>query len=355
MNCRWVPFLLRGSLLLAATVALTIDAEVSDSVSRVLQRNRVPGAAYAVVQQGPVVQVGGIGRRDIREPATPTGDTVFAVASLSKPVFAYGVMLLVQDGVIDLDRPLIQYWPEPWVGDERNALITARMVLTHTSGLARRATTEAYLIDDPGARFEYSNSGFIYLQRVVEFLTGQDLESFMQQRVFRPLGMTRSSYRWQEAFADNFAVGHERRRAQRHWQPSEPASAYSLQTTAYDLGRFLAAVMQPEVVRGPLSEGSIATMLATQVSTDGRHALRRSDIDWALGWGVQERGWGREVFHDGHSGGIETFIWGSPEHGIGLVVLTNQPGHSDELAAALMDALTDAGAAAEEPRSRGSR
>jgi CubicO group peptidase (beta-lactamase class C family) len=306
----------------------------------VIQRYRIPGASFAVVQQGPVVQVGGIGRRVIRDPAPPTGDTVFGVASLSKPVFAYGVMLLVQDGVLDLDQPLETYWPEPWVGDERNALITARMVLSHTSGLARRGTSAPYLVDDPGARFEYSNSAYNYLQRVIEHITGQDLETYMQQRVFGPLGMTRSSYIWQEAFADDFAVGHIRRRVQDQWRPQAPYSAYSLQSTAYDLGRFLAAIVQPEAVRGPLSPEWIERMLSTQVATDGRHPMRQNDIDWALGWAVQTRDWGREVFHDGHNANIETFMWGSPEHGVGLVVLTNQPGYSDELAEALMLALT---------------
>lgn len=339
------PTVLLSTILLSTLAPSLLQAD--DPVQRVLQRYRIPGAAFAVVRP-PAAQDGedarttvitaGLGRRDIRQPEAPTGDTVFAVASLSKPVFAYGVMLLVQDGALDLDRPLIEYLPEPWADGERAQRITARMVLSHSSGLARRATLPPSVAFEPGSTFAYSNNGYLYLQRVVEHLTGEDLEAWMQRRVLGPLGMTRSSFLWDQRFADDAATPHERRRAREPWRPAEAVAAYTLHSTVWDLGRFLAAVLAPESVPGPLAAEGIALMLTPQIETG------EGDTRWTLGWGWVDRGWGPEVYHDGTVAGSEGRIWGMPGRGTGVVVLVNQEGHSGELLEAIVDAITGSGA-----------
>lgn len=321
----------------------SIGAEV-DPLERALYRQDLPGAAFAVVQPGadgpedgpPDVLVGGIGRRVINQEQAPGADTVFEVASLGKPVFAYAVMLLVQDGVLELDRPLTEYHPEPWVTDERGREITARMVLSHSSGLARRAQLPPYLAQDPGERFLYSNNAYQYLQAVVEHITGQTVSRLMETRVFGPLGMERSAYVWEPRFEADFAPGHdERRRPLDKWRPGSARVSYSLHTTAWDLGVFLASVLHPEAVGAPLGASSVDVMLAPEIGVE------HGKGGWALGWGVRELEQGTEIYHDGRSPGFDAYLWGLREPGLGVVVLTNGSGSSRVLMETILAVLTD--------------
>jgi len=131
-----------------------------------------------------------------------TNETVFEAASLSKPVFAYGVLKLVDQGKLDLDTPLNKYLGNNYdvVDDPRINLITARHVLSHTSGFPNwrdNDRTKNLLIHfTPGDKWSYSGEGMVYLSKVIEKITGLSLEDFMQQTVLQPLGMTSSSYIW---------------------------------------------------------------------------------------------------------------------------------------------------------------
>ena len=120
-------------------------------------------------------------------------------------------MLLAEEGVIDLDKPLQAYLPKPLpdypayadlAGDDRYQQITARMVLSHSTGFPnwRQFEPDGRLkfLFAPGARYSYSGEGFALLQMVVEEITGRDLESLARQKIFEPLGMTRTSYRLAE-------------------------------------------------------------------------------------------------------------------------------------------------------------
>jgi CubicO group peptidase (beta-lactamase class C family) len=127
------------------------------------------------------------------------GETIFEAASLSKPVFTYGILKLVENGKLDLDKPLAEYLCYADIkNDERINAITARMVLTHTSGFPNwRPKNESLKIYfQPGERFSYSGEGFLYLQKVVEHISGLSLEEYTQKNVFIPLGMTHSSFIW---------------------------------------------------------------------------------------------------------------------------------------------------------------
>ena len=141
-------------------------------------------------------------------------DTVFEAASLTKPAFAYVALKLVENGKLELDAPLTKYLPVPWVPNEpRLKLITARMVLSHTSGLphGRPPGSPIALRFDPGAKFAYSANGVEYLRAVLEKLTGQSLPQLMQGGLLQPQKMGRSSLGWEERFRDNFAEGHSRK------------------------------------------------------------------------------------------------------------------------------------------------
>jgi CubicO group peptidase (beta-lactamase class C family) len=280
---------------LAATVAELLDA------------TGVPGAVVGVVESdGPatILAVGarGDGLGQVVE------DAVFAAASLTKPVFATAVMSLVDDGVLELDRPLSEYGAEPWLTDDPRAeAITARMALSHTTGMPNwRGDGELYLRWSPGKRWGYSGEGYAYLWHVVARLLAVSIDRFMADAVFSPLGMSDSSFEWRDGFAPRLAVGHDRRGGAlpRSKWPEYKAPAGSLYTTAGDYARFLAH-----------SLANSRRMFEPQARID-------DELAWGLGWGIEE-GDDRAVWQWGNDPGYKNFVIGVPTDRRGIVVFTN--------------------------------
>jgi CubicO group peptidase (beta-lactamase class C family) len=180
--------------------ALPTEATVQKlerDIPEIMKSAGVPGLAIAVIRGGKTIWLHGFGMKDVKTGQPVTGETVFEGASLSKPLFTYGVLKLVEQGKLGLDVPLTKYLPKPFVaGDQRLAKITARIVLSHRTGFpnwpADDGSVSIYFT--PGERFSYSGEGYIYLQRVVEKITGKPLNEYMTQNVFTPLGMSSSSY-----------------------------------------------------------------------------------------------------------------------------------------------------------------
>jgi CubicO group peptidase (beta-lactamase class C family) len=236
-------------------------------------------------------------------------DTVFAAASLSKPVFASGVMALVEAGALELDRPLTDYVAESYLADdERAASITARMVLSHTTGFPNwREDGPLFLRWSPGTRWGYSGEGYAYLQQVVEQLAGARLDRYLADAVLGPLAMDDSSFVWRDEREARVAVGHDRdgRPQPRSGASEAKAAAGGMYTTAPDYLRFLIH-----------SLACAHHMFEPQVRVD-------DELAWGLGWGIEESGGGRAVWQWGNDPGYKNFVIGRPADGQGVVVLTN--------------------------------
>ncbi|MBV8866302.1 MAG: beta-lactamase family protein [Acidobacteriaceae bacterium] len=198
--------------------------------------------SIAGIQRGKTIWVHGFGVKEDGTSQPVTAETVFEAASLSKPVFAYGVLKLVDRGKLGLDVPLTTYLPKPYIpGDQRLAKITARIVLSHRTGFPNwRDGNSLAIYFTPGERFSYSGEGYIYLQRVVEQITGKPLNTFMTETVFEPLGMSRSSYVWRPEFDALTATGHAADgKPTPVWKPMEAGAASTLNTTAKDHALFV--------------------------------------------------------------------------------------------------------------------
>jgi CubicO group peptidase (beta-lactamase class C family) len=169
----------------------------------------LPAISIAVVHAAEVVWARGTGVANSNTGKPLSAEATFEAASMSKPVFAYVVMKLVDEKLLDLDRPLVQYRRPDYLADDPQVdLITARDVLRHSSGLPnwRRTGTERVKPTfKPGSRFGYSGEGIFWLQLVVEQLTGQGLDALMRARLFEPLGLKQSTYAW-NANQDRWAV-----------------------------------------------------------------------------------------------------------------------------------------------------
>jgi CubicO group peptidase (beta-lactamase class C family) len=284
----------------------------------------VTGMSIAITADTGLVWARGFGVRnqETREPVE--ANTVFEAASLSKPVFAYAVLQLVDQGVLDLDTPIADYFEyDAITHDERYRLITPRMVMTHSPGFPNwRPRGGQLTIDrDPGTEFSYSGEGFVYLQLAVMDLTGEPLEQLARRLVFEPLGMTGSSYLWQDEYEEVVAMPHGSDGAVlRKNKPSRGRgnAAASLHTTAPDYARFVMALMNGTA----LSDSTAVAMLTPQIDVD-------SNVTWGLGIGLQDNADGRAFWHWGDNTGYKAYTITYPEHDVGVVWFTNsENGHS---------------------------
>ncbi len=305
-----------------------------------MERATVPGLAIALIEDNKIAWVGSFGVRNAKTGEKVDDRTVFQAASLSKPVFAYGVLKLVDAGKLDLDTPLSKYLPGYVEGDERVNRITARHVLTHRTGFPnwRPGGKPLVIHFTPGERFSYSGEGFVYLQRVVEKITGQPLDTFMRETVFVPLEMTDSSYLWQDKYETLAATGHNGAGTPgRVTKPKEggspingaggPSAASTLLTTARDYAKFVIAVIEGTGLKAETAE----RMLAAQSEVDagcsncvGKPVTRTSNaISWGLGWGLERMAHGPSFWHWGDNGDFKAFVAGAPHARRGVVIFTN--------------------------------
>lgn len=292
------------ALCLAAEVAVaqqpTADGCFADSGRTLRQRlpalmdsAMIPGLALAILDGGQVVWSGGFGERDASGGRVSANRTVFEAASLSKPVIAYAALKLVDQGRLDLDKSLVSYVSYPELGsDPRAQTITAKMVLSHTTGLQneRHDPTDSLRFSfDPGTRFQYSGEGYALLGKAIEAITGQSLAVAIRELVFEPLSMTRSSFVWESRFADDAAIG--RGPFGETHKPTRPAIARapsSLQTTAADYARFLTAIVDTV----GLQPQTWQLMMTPVVDV-------APNLGWALGWAIEKDSLDYRIAHYG--------------------------------------------------------
>lgn len=312
----------------ASATAQTADA-VADPIEALMREARVTGLALAVIHDGRVTELRAYGLRDVEQDLPLTPDTTMYAASLTKGAFAYAVMGLVQDGKLDLDRPIADYLPRPLpeyekyadlAGDERWRKLTARMLLAHTPGFPnfRFFTPQGYdehaklaFEFEPGSRFAYSGEGINLMQFVIEHGLGLDADALMRERVFDRFGMHGSGMTWRDAFAANLAqgydeagkpLGHKRRGAMR--------AAGSMDTTPRDFAAFLAGLSRGEgldaAARDQLFGEQVRIDSVQQfptLSTETTPDNRAIELAYGLGWAVYRTPEGRAFFKGGHDDG----------------------------------------------------
>jgi CubicO group peptidase (beta-lactamase class C family) len=267
------------------------------------------------------------------------------------------VLQLVEEGILTLDTPLQQYlnkplpdyrFPKSWQGytdlrgDQRYEALTARMCLTHTTGLPnwRFLTSQGYDPQGklyfqfaPGTRYSYSGEGLSLLQFVLEQRTGKGLEEMAQERIFKPLGMTRTSYIyvWRPGQERQYAYGHDgQQRVLPKDEVDDAGAAGSMCTTLADYSTFLAAVLQGKL----LKKASYREMFKQQVTIRsqqqfGPNALVDTQdnediaLGYGLGWGVLATPYGRGAFKEGGSEGYHHYSIVFPKTATGVLIMTN--------------------------------
>ena len=320
---------------------------LGDNFARLVAAHEVPGATVAVLADGHLVAAasGVTSRRTNVEVDT---DTVFQIGSITKIWTTTLVMQLVDDGLLDLDQPLLEHLPELVIGDmEAAKALTTRHLLTHTAGFEGDIFTDTGRGDDalekyvatladlpqlfaPGDTFSYNNTAFVILGRLVEVLRGKPFDELLVERIAQPLGLTSVSPSPNDAILHRAATGHVpddegTMTAAPTWalaRSNAPAGSM-LAMTATDLLGFVRMHLQGGTgLDGTtvLSAASVEAMRTRQVDLP---VLSGMGDAWGLGWELFDTAQGVVVAHDGGTIGQAAFLRVVPEQGVAVALLTN--------------------------------
>ena len=310
--------------------ALASREQVDAVVRQMMQETGAKGLALAVIDNGQVVQVSSYGARN-ESGAALADDSIMYGASLTKTAFAYMVLQLVDEGIIDLDTPIETYLPKPlpeysgsdierryarWsdlAGDERCKALTPRILLNHGSGFANFGFIEPdgklRFHFQPGTRYAYSGDGIILLQFVLEAGLGLDVGKEMQRRLFEPLAMTNTSLMWRTDFAERIADGWTiNGKPEPHDERSKVRAAGSMDSTIADLARLSAAMVRGDLLsaqgRREFSRPQLAIKSASQFPSIEQSSVvvdREQLLAAGLGLIVFDGPQGRGFFKGGHN------------------------------------------------------
>jgi len=293
-------------------------------IPEMMDSAKVQGLSIGIVKRGKLVwsKNFGIANASTRKPVSQA--SVFEAASLSKPLFGYICMRLVEEGVLNLDKPLIEYVSKDTIEkyflgykiqDNRFFKITPRMCLSHSAGFPNGGK---FLVYEPATDMHYSGTGISLLQFVVEAITKKNLETLAQEYVFVPLGMDSSSYVWNEKkFADNIVNGHgsmgQTGGFNKHTTPS---ASYTLITNGADYGKFLAMLLSQKT----LKPETFQEMWSVQSKAKTGFL---ASMTWGLGFGLYETDLGTAFWHWGDMGIVKAYVVGIPAEKSGVVMLAN--------------------------------
>lgn len=323
-----IPLLLLLHLMLVSVRADKVDKLVQ---SRLTER-QIPGAAVAVIQAGRVVKLKGYGVASLEFGVPVTVDTAFEIGSVSKQMTAAGIMLLVEDGKVSLDEKISKYLPgtpEAWKD------VTVRHLLTHTSGvksyssldgfaLLKRLKVEAFIkqlapypLEFPvGERNIYSNSGFTLLAYIIESASGRPYSEFMQERIFRPLGMTKTTDRDPQFIVKNRATGYEwngSRYEGRDWDLTDLKGAGSIVSTISDMVKWNTAL-----------NGSAFLKPSSKAEMWKQFTFNNGTLSpYGFGWRISDIRGHKLIGHTGQTSGFGAANFRYASKNLTVVVLTN--------------------------------
>ncbi len=317
-------------------------ALLQKEIPKKLDAYNLPGVAVALAEKGSVAWERGFTNNNINKGITITANTAFQAASISKPVAAWAVMKLVEEGKLDLDAPIDTYlrrWKLP-PSKFDNGKVTIRKILSHTAGLSaggykgydpeqklpslveslsgsKDNKYKVQLVNEPGSAYSYSGGGYTILQLVIEEATGMSFANYMEFCILEPLGMKNSSYIFNNRIQRIAAAPHgDYGQVLPHYAYTEKAAA-GLYTTAHDLIKFVIANFSytyPQPQQTILKPENIKLM----------HTKTDESFPFALGFMMTDIDSSEQIIeHRGTNRGWRNKILFNPQQGDGIVILTN--------------------------------
>lgn len=281
---------------------------LDEFIIKYLEYYEIPGVSLALILNGQVLyhKTYGIKNTYTHEPVND--ETLFEAGSVTKPLFTFAVMRLVERGILDLDKPLFQYLPFKDVEhDERYKLITARHVLSHQTGFPnwanRNKNGQFHLLFTPGTKFGYSGEAFEYLKRVIEHITGKEIRIILKEELISPLNLKNIYFEKNEYLLKNAANGHIDNLPTNIRLIENPKVAYGVYTEAKSFATFMLALIN----RIGLKPETYNEMFKIQTT------IPKDDSEKKDGWDINSyRGLGFEIEKSpygliiGHGGSTST-------------------------------------------------
>ncbi len=331
---RYLFFLIFFHLTGLLCVAQNNNTEVVlDSIPSWMLKAKVPVMGVGIIENGKIKIVKVLGTFDNGKPAPL--NTLFNVASLTKPVTALTILKLVNAGKLILDEPLYKYWLDPELkGNLWYKKLNTRLILSHQTGFPNWRSDTLKFIFEPGTKFGYSGEGFEYLRKAAEAKFHTDLQQLAYVNVFKPLRMQNTRYGWSTTLdSTRFANPHD-------GKGKLIASTKLSKTNAAD---WLVTTIQEYTTFGVyfMNGGELSKSLFKEIVTPQVNITPNAKETMGLGWEVirnLESG-GYLLMHTGQDSGVNTLIVLLPESGKGIVLLSNSDNGFDVMKQILKNSL----------------
>lgn len=331
-------------------------AEIPDQMRSFVEKHQMSGAVTLVAKDGKIVHLAAVGMADLANGRPMEKGTIFAIASMTKPITATAVMILRDEGRLSLEDPVANYIPAfkeaRLAGKPPARPITIRDLMTHTSGIGGGQQNQGTLAEtvealaaqplqfQPGEKWQYS-PGLTVCGRVVEIVAGMPYEQFLAERIFKPLGMNDTTFHptpeQQKRIAVLYKPGPEGKSIEptEHWLSAltpdrSPNPSGGLFSTAADLARFYQMILDGGRLGAArvVSEDAVREM--TRLQTDDLKTGFTSGNGWGLGWGIVRQPQGvTEMLSPGtfgHGGAFGTQGWVDPKRRMIFVLLIQRTG-----------------------------
>lgn len=302
-------------------------------IQAIMDSLEIPAISIAIINNSEIVyhEAFGVSNMETKEPVNE--NSIFEGASLSKPLFAYFVLKNVEEGILDLDKPLYEYLPHPGISEESKEdykLITARMVLSHSTGFPNHSNGKPIsLAFKPGTDFQYSGEAYQYLAAIIGKLHGvgwkADFNKIFEEKTLQPLGMTHTSYLWNEYLASHKVYGHQAGQPTKNdkgaWDGKTFNAFSSIHSNAAEYAKFIVAMLQHK----GLSEKMFNEMLKEQTHFKEDNHLKQEvgQTGWGLGFAQKPTPYGLMNLHTGNNHDFQSYAMFVPEQEYGVVVFTN--------------------------------
>jgi len=350
-----------GGIFILLSFALAQTTANLDSIPArmhdVIVANEVPGAVTVVATHDSVLRMDAQGWADPEHKSFMRVDSIFWIASMSKPITATAVLMLMEDGKLSLDDPIAKYIPELGglkTADGKTQRITLRHLLTHTSGMGEATDEEAKgarslaelipafasqpLAFQPGSQWKYCQSGILTLGRIVEIVSGVPFEVFLQRRIFDPLGMKDTTFYLTEAQMPRWVIPANRQGEQLvlaeigllyghppTWREHYPASNGGLFSTAPDYTRFAQMLLNCGLLDGRRYLAPESVHMMSTVQTGDLVTGFTPGNGWGLGVGIVRKPQGVTAMLSpgtfGHGGGYGTQVWIDRKKDVVLIMM----------------------------------
>lgn len=345
-------------------------AQIAPRMQAFVDQGEIAGAVCLVARQGRVVSLEAVGQADLEAKRPMRPDTLFCIASMTKPITATALMTLVDEGKLSIVEPVSRYLPEfkeTAVAGGKAVPITLKHLLTHTSGLSgsqqnqgsleetAQALARQPLAFEPGTKWQYS-PGLSVIGRVVEVVSGQSFEQFLQDRIFGPLAMVDTTFHptpeQQSRLARLYQRGPQDKSLEpaTHWlvevsPETSPNPSGGLFSTAPDMVRFYQMILNGGQLDGRRIVSAASVRQMTTLQTDDLRTGFTDGNGWGLGWCLvrQPQGVTRMLSPGtfGHGGAFGTQGWVDPERKMIFVFMIQRIGIPNSDASPMRDTLQD--------------